>query len=215
MSYGNVPSLASMDVSGLSGLDNEPPPRLMRARASQTGSMFEELGVWPPPGEGSRLSDPLMAASNVDLTSIVENVMGPGGGLQSHGSGTSTPIRPSRLRGGAESENLLAHLDSDSRSPTEASHHGRSRESTLSVGPSNSPGVIQRDFSGGSAPAHGGNSNNNERTFTYQSSELGSGEGSASPDSPSETRPMARTERDAHARLEWELHIAKRAPSTL
>lgn len=182
-SYANVASLASMDASGLSALDNEPPPRLMRARASQTGSMFEELGVWPPPGEGSRLSDPLMASSNVDLTSIVENVMGRGEGSQPHGSGTSTPVRPSRLRGGAESETLLAHMDSDSRSPTEASHRARSRESTLSVGSPYSPGFIQRDFSSGSAHTHGGN---NDRSFTYQSSEMGTGEGSPSPESPND-----------------------------
>ncbi|KLO06173.1 hypothetical protein SCHPADRAFT_698460 [Schizopora paradoxa] len=180
-SFANDASLASMDAAELSGLDHEPPPRLMRARASQTGSMFEELGIWPPPGEGSRLSDPLMTASNVDLTGIVENVMGPGEGSRPHGSGTSTPTRPSRLRGGAESETLLAHMDSESRSPTEASHNPRSRESTLSMGSPNSPGFIPRDLSA-SAHAQGGN----ERSFTYQSSEFGSGEGSPSLDSPND-----------------------------
>lgn len=56
---------------------DELPPRLLRARASDTGSIFHEGGVWPPPGARSQLADPLMAASSVDLHSIVEEVMGP------------------------------------------------------------------------------------------------------------------------------------------
>lgn len=49
---------------------------LMRARGSETGSMFRE-GVWPPPGEA--LVDPILGSSSeVDLNGIVESVMGPG-----------------------------------------------------------------------------------------------------------------------------------------
>ena len=50
---------------------------LMRARGSETGSMFHE-GVWPPPGEGATLVDPILrSSSQVDLTGIVDSVMGP------------------------------------------------------------------------------------------------------------------------------------------
>jgi len=50
---------------------------LMRVRGSETGSMFHE-GVWPPPGEGATLVDPkLRSLSQVDLTGIVDSVMGP------------------------------------------------------------------------------------------------------------------------------------------
>ena len=52
-------------------------PRLLRSRGSGTGSIFHE-GVWPPPGEHSRLVDPLIqASSQVDLSTIVDDVMGP------------------------------------------------------------------------------------------------------------------------------------------
>jgi hypothetical protein len=47
---------------------------LMRARGSETGSMFHE-GVWPPPGEGATLVDPILrSSSQVDLTGIVDSV---------------------------------------------------------------------------------------------------------------------------------------------
>lgn len=53
-------------------------PRLMRSRASETGSVFHEE-VWPPPGENSRLVDPLIAGSSaIDLQAVVADVMGPG-----------------------------------------------------------------------------------------------------------------------------------------
>lgn len=51
------------------------PPRLLRARASESGSIFQE-GVWPPPA--SQLIDPLTSASqSVDLARVVTDVMGP------------------------------------------------------------------------------------------------------------------------------------------
>jgi hypothetical protein len=50
------------------------PPRLMRARDTDSGTIFHE-GVWPPPDH--TLEDPIRAASShVDLTAIVESVMG-------------------------------------------------------------------------------------------------------------------------------------------
>ncbi|KAF8261470.1 hypothetical protein EI94DRAFT_1745945 [Lactarius quietus] len=53
------------------------PPRLFRARASESGSIFHE-SVWPPPSAASQLTDPLTSPSHaVDLGSIVNDVMGP------------------------------------------------------------------------------------------------------------------------------------------
>ena len=50
------------------------PPRLLRARASESGSIFQE-SVWPPP---SGLMDPLTHPSqSVNLARIVTDVMGP------------------------------------------------------------------------------------------------------------------------------------------
>ncbi|KAF7795306.1 hypothetical protein EIP86_006461 [Pleurotus ostreatoroseus] len=52
-------------------------PHLLGLRASESGSIFREA-VWPPPGDQSRLVDPLVAGSNaVDLGRIVGDVMGP------------------------------------------------------------------------------------------------------------------------------------------
>lgn len=59
-------------------------PRLLRSRGSETGSVFHE-DVWPPPGEHSRLVDPLAAASAIDLQSVVSDVMGPAAGAHSRG----------------------------------------------------------------------------------------------------------------------------------
>ena len=89
---------------------DEPPPRILRPVASKTGSYFQEA-VWPPPEEGSRIVDPLMVASSVDLTSIVDEVMGPnprsaGSIPRSSGSFDAGPSAwTSRLRGGAEGFN--------------------------------------------------------------------------------------------------------------
>jgi hypothetical protein len=50
------------------------PPRLLRARASESGSIFQE-SVWPPP---AALMDPLTSPSqSVNLARIVTDVMGP------------------------------------------------------------------------------------------------------------------------------------------
>jgi hypothetical protein len=50
---------------------------LIRARGSKMGSMFQE-GVWPSPGEGAKLVDPILrSSSQVDLTGIMDSVMGP------------------------------------------------------------------------------------------------------------------------------------------
>ncbi|KIN98826.1 hypothetical protein M404DRAFT_156794 [Pisolithus tinctorius Marx 270] len=43
---------------------------------SESGSMFRE-DVWPPPNERSRLIDPLSSSQEIELGSIVNDVMGP------------------------------------------------------------------------------------------------------------------------------------------
>ena len=56
---------------------SSPTPSLIRSRASETGSIFREE-VWPPPGEESRFVDPIQKrSSQVDLSRIVNDVMGP------------------------------------------------------------------------------------------------------------------------------------------
>lgn len=101
------PEAGAAGAGEMQELNNESPPRILRPVASKTGSYFQEA-VWPPPAEGSRLSDPLMAASHVDLTSIVDDVMGqnisedpfnPEGVAST--SRRPPPSPPNRLRGGA------------------------------------------------------------------------------------------------------------------
>lgn len=72
-------------------------PRLLRPRASETGSIFHEGGIWPPPSNSSRLVDPILAGSNINLSNIVDEVMGSSAGHQSNASGSNAAIRP---RGG-------------------------------------------------------------------------------------------------------------------
>jgi len=71
-------------------------PQLLRPRGTETGSIFHE-GVWPPPGESSRLEDPLLAGSNVDLTSIVDSVMGEGNHHHDRSSSADTAASTSPL----------------------------------------------------------------------------------------------------------------------
>ena len=99
------PQPRSLLLAGEDDFDRGDPeftPMLLRPRGNDTGSVFSE-GVWPPPSERSRLTDPLLAASAVTFDNIVDDVMGP--------SRTTSPTpRPqSRLRGGSGSE-----LDEDS-----------------------------------------------------------------------------------------------------
>ena len=54
-----------------------PSPYILGMRATGSGSIFQEQGVWPPPSEKSRLIDPLVAGSEqVELGNIVDHVMG-------------------------------------------------------------------------------------------------------------------------------------------
>jgi hypothetical protein len=82
---------------------------LMRARGSETGSIFHEGGVWPPPGEGATLVDPILrSSSEVDLTGIVDSVMGPSreGSPTRGGNNVSGPAHthtPGHTHGGSGS----------------------------------------------------------------------------------------------------------------
>ncbi|KAI0061553.1 hypothetical protein BV25DRAFT_769328 [Artomyces pyxidatus] len=124
----------------------ELPPRLFRARGSESGSIFQEA-VWPPPREGSRLTDPLArVGGTADLSRIVDDVMGPSGDT------------PPRLRGGswdtdADSVALLDHsrdmsmnsrssllLDPDAgRNPLTLTLTNPDEDSPLSPAPPHSP----------------------------------------------------------------------------
>lgn len=73
-------------------------PRLLRPRASDTGSIFHEGGIWPPPSDGSRLVDPILASSNINLSGIIDDVMGSSSGQQNIASGSRAVLRP---RGGS------------------------------------------------------------------------------------------------------------------
>ena len=81
-------------------LGNDHSPRLLRPRASDTGSIFHEEGIWPPPSDSSRLVDPILAGSHINLSNIVHEVMGSSVGQKNIASGSDTVIRP---RGGNRS----------------------------------------------------------------------------------------------------------------
>lgn len=78
-------------------LSTDQSPRLLRPRASDTGSIFHEEGIWPPPSDSSRLVDPILAGSHINLSNIVHEVMG---SQQNIAPGTDAVIRP---RGGNRS----------------------------------------------------------------------------------------------------------------
>lgn len=72
---------------------------LFRPRASDTGSIFREE-VWPPPTGDTRFVDPFMGgvrrSRDVDLGSIVDDVMGPSGAHRQDASNASTSSDPFR-----------------------------------------------------------------------------------------------------------------------
>jgi hypothetical protein len=60
------------------GPPQSPAPSLFRQRA-ETGSLFREEGVWPPP-QAPQFVDPLVGVGTNDLSKIVDDVMGPASG---------------------------------------------------------------------------------------------------------------------------------------
>ncbi|KAJ3744746.1 hypothetical protein DFH05DRAFT_1524365 [Lentinula detonsa] len=95
-------------------------PTLYRARASDSGSMFHEEGVWPPPNHGTQFVDPFVPARELskdsELVSIVDQVMGPNASTNASGlppgaapavvpgvSGTAATVSDSHVRGASGS----------------------------------------------------------------------------------------------------------------
>jgi hypothetical protein len=75
-----IPGAAAGNANSNTGI-------LMRPRASESGSVFHESGVWPPPGKESRFVDPIVGSgSHIDLGSIVDDVMGGDHSSEGHGS---------------------------------------------------------------------------------------------------------------------------------
>jgi hypothetical protein len=104
-------------------------PRLLRPRASDTGSIFHEGGIWPPP---SGLVDPILAGSHINLSNIVHDVMSSFDGQRNDASGSDAVIRP---RGGnpstnddtstVHSEGSTYSTDLPAFSPNQGQGHGR------------------------------------------------------------------------------------------
>ncbi|KAI6118337.1 hypothetical protein F5141DRAFT_1264362 [Pisolithus sp. B1] len=93
------PSLRSgdsrMGVSGAGTVSGPSTPPPYHSHRSESGSMFREE-VWPPPNERSRLIDPLARSHEVDLGSIVNDVMGtPAGPALSEGAEQQHRSNPS------------------------------------------------------------------------------------------------------------------------
>ncbi|KAJ7076339.1 hypothetical protein B0H15DRAFT_916002 [Mycena belliarum] len=80
----------SMNMSEASlGKPQSPAPSLFRNRAPETGSLFREEGVWPPP-QGTSFVDPLVGVGSGDgLARIVDDVMGPANPALSHAKSNS------------------------------------------------------------------------------------------------------------------------------
>ncbi|EGO04119.1 hypothetical protein SERLA73DRAFT_130785 [Serpula lacrymans var. lacrymans S7.3] len=74
----SIPHMSSRSLAAGQNQNSSTPSILLRARGSESGSVFHEE-VWPPPGDRSRLVDPLSdhGANYSDLSRIVDDVMGP------------------------------------------------------------------------------------------------------------------------------------------
>ncbi|KAF9652623.1 hypothetical protein BDM02DRAFT_3126366 [Thelephora ganbajun] len=110
----------------------EQSPRLLRPRGSDTGSIFHEGGIWPPPGDSSRLVDPILSGSHINLSNIVDDVMGHSARQQNNASGSNTVIRPrggNRLPSGdtstVYSEGSVYSADLPIFEPDQGQGHGR------------------------------------------------------------------------------------------
>jgi len=119
----NLPRSGSVDQT----------PRLLRPRASDTGSIFHEGGIWPPPSDSSRLVDPILAGSHINLSNIVDDVMGGSAGQQNNASGSNTATRPRGGRRSASRDTMTIYSDGsiysvDLPPPLPIPGHGHSRE---------------------------------------------------------------------------------------
>ena len=130
-------------------------PRLLRPRASETGSIFHEGGIWPPPSD--RLVDPILAGSHINLSNIIDDVMGNSIG---HASGSNTAIRP---RGGrrsvsgdtvAHSEGSIYSMDFPTFARNPGQDHSRDSSGNSEAGliPPE-PLYLASTYSSGSSPS--------------------------------------------------------------
>lgn len=71
----NAPWPSAVGVAALRRPDS-PTPSLLRSRISEVGSIFHEA-VWPPPASPGMMDPIRMSSSQVDLGTIVDEVMGP------------------------------------------------------------------------------------------------------------------------------------------
>jgi len=110
-------------------------PRLLRPRGSDTGSIFHEGGIWPPPSDSSRLVDPILAGSHINLSGIVDDVMGNFPGQQNNPSRSNTAIRPRGRRRSMSGDTTTIYSEGsvysvDLPSPPPMPGHGHSREAS-------------------------------------------------------------------------------------
>ncbi|KIK15645.1 hypothetical protein PISMIDRAFT_292746 [Pisolithus microcarpus 441] len=105
-------SSSGLGILGAGIVSGPSTPTLHQSHRSETGSMFREE-VWPPPNERSRLIDPLARSHEIDLSSIVDDVMGvpapSEGAEQQHRSNPS--LTPSIKDEEASREALLKAAD--------------------------------------------------------------------------------------------------------
>jgi len=175
-------------------------PQLLRARGSETGSIFHE-GVWPPPGEESRLVDPLTnASSHVDLSRIVDDIMGnndeAGGYIHMPTPPSTTPPRsqsPSDFQSILMKQDGLpppyaAHNRTDSATASHTHSRGASVTSETGLVPA-SPGAVPSQPRRSSPLAQG-----NESTTSLRFGSVGG--------SPSTVHWLKRSPRNHHPGLD-------------
>lgn len=161
-------------------------PRLLRPRASETGSIFHEGGIWPPPGDGSKLVDPILAGSNINLSHIVDDVMGSSAGQQNVASGSNVVLRP---RGGSgdtgtiHSEGSIYSTDLPAFVPNQRQGHSRggSANSEVALIPpeplylasthdsGSSPSILSPRYESGFDPTRSSSSISNTRNWLDRS----------------------------------------------
>ncbi|GAW10123.1 hypothetical protein LENED_012356 [Lentinula edodes] len=115
------PSVGAGSMASLSGPTQNsqhanypynPAPTLYRARASDSGSMFHEEGVWPPPNHGTQFVDPFVPARELskdsELGSIVDQIMGTD--ISAHASSLPPGAAPAVVPGAVGVPNSSSHV---------------------------------------------------------------------------------------------------------
>ncbi|KAJ4475183.1 hypothetical protein C8J55DRAFT_562167 [Lentinula edodes] len=115
------PSVGAGSMASLSGPTQNsqhanypynPAPTLYRARASDSGSMFHEEGVWPPPNHGTQFVDPFVPARELskdsELGSIVDQVMGTD--ISAHASSLPPGAAPAVVPGAVGVPDSSSHV---------------------------------------------------------------------------------------------------------